>query len=57
MSREDTPRAVPLYLISQVVATEVNRHGNALREIHVARTSGHYYTVTTVAGQEVGGDE
>ncbi len=54
---ERTPHVIPLYLISQVVATEVGRHGSALREIHILRTGCHYYTVTTVAGQEADGDE
>ena len=58
MSRKGcTPNAVPLYLISQVVATEVGRHGKALREIHIVRTGCHYYTVTTLTGQEVAGHD
>ena len=55
MSRKGcTPNQVPLYLIAPVVATEVGRHGKALREIHVVRTGCHFYTVTTVTGQEAG---
>jgi hypothetical protein len=51
MSREGcTPNPVPLYLISQVVATEVGRHGRAVREIHIVRTGCHFYTVTTITG-------
>jgi len=45
-----TPNPVPLYLISQVVATEVGRHGKAIREIHIVRTGCHFYTVTTITG-------
>jgi len=52
-----TPNAVPLYLISQVVATEVGRHGKAIREIHIVRTGCHFYTVTTVTGQEAAGHD
>ncbi len=50
------PKAVPLYLIAQVVAAEVARHKRALREIHVVGTAGHCYAVTVLAG-EAGGDE
>ncbi len=46
------PRAVPLYLIAQVVAAEVARHKRALREIHVTCTAGHCYAITTVAGED-----
>ncbi|MDN7024015.1 hypothetical protein FGU65_03765 [Methanoculleus sp. FWC-SCC1] len=51
------PNAVPLYLVAQVVANAVGRHGKALREIHIIRTAGHYYTVTAITGQEAGGNE
>jgi len=43
---------VPLYLVQQVVAAEVARYGRAVREIHVVRTGCHFYSITTVAGQE-----
>ncbi len=51
MSREGcTPNRVPLYLISQVVATEISRHGKAIREIHIVRSGCHFYTITTITG-------
>jgi len=43
---------VPLYLVQQIVAAEVSRYGRAVREIHIVRTGCHFYTVTTVTGQE-----
>jgi len=58
MSREGcTPNPVPLYLISQVVATEVGRHGRAIREIHIVRTGCHFYTVTTLTAQGAAGHD
>ena len=48
---------VPLYLVQQVVAAEVSRYGRAVREIHVVRTGCHYYTITTVTGQEAAGHD
>ncbi|WP_301663191.1 hypothetical protein [Methanoculleus frigidifontis] len=44
-------KTVPLYLIAQVVAAAVGRHGRAVREIHVVAAAGHYYTVTTITRQ------
>ena len=56
MSREGcTPNAVPLFLVPRAVANEINRHGRAVREIHVVRTGCHFYTVTTVTGQNRAG--
>jgi hypothetical protein len=51
------PHAVPLYLIAQVVAAAVGRHGRAVREIHIIGTAGHYYTVTTITRQEAQADD
>ncbi|KUK60618.1 MAG: Uncharacterized protein XD82_1565 [Methanoculleus marisnigri] len=48
---------VPLYLVQQVVAAEIGRYGRAVREIHIVRTGCHYYTVTTLTGQEVAGHD
>ncbi len=56
MSNEGA-NAVPLYLVAQVVATAVGRHGKTLREIHIIRTAGHHYTVTAITGQEGAGNE
>ncbi len=50
------PNAVPLYLVARVVAAAVGRHGRSLREIHIIRTAGHRYTVTTISGKEADGD-
>ena len=47
-SGERRAGTVPLYLIQQVVGTEISRCGQALREIHVARAPCHYYTVTVI---------
>ncbi len=51
------PNAVPLYLIAQVVAAAIGRHGTAVREIHIIAAAGHYYTVTTVTRQEAKADD
>ncbi|WP_300998863.1 hypothetical protein [Methanoculleus sp.] len=48
---------VPLYLVQQIVAAEVSRYGRAVREIHIVRTGCHFYTVTTVTGQEAAGHD
>jgi len=49
---------VPLYLIQQVVGTEISRCGQALREIHIARTRCHYYIVTVIqTKQEAAGND
>ncbi|HDR74159.1 MAG TPA: hypothetical protein ENN85_09680 [Methanoculleus sp.] len=37
---------VPLYLIPQAIAEEIHRHGDAIAEVHVARTRGHTYRIT-----------
>ena len=47
---------VPPYLIRQVAAAEVSRYGRAVREIHIVRARCHYYTVTTVTGEEAEGE-
>ena len=54
---ERRPGVVPLYLVQQIVAAEVARYGRAVREIHIVRTGCHYYTVTTLTGQEVAGHD
>ena len=52
-AKERRAGVVPLYLIQQVVATEISRCGRTLREIHIVRTGCHYYIVTVIqAGQE-----
>ncbi len=58
-SATDERRAgvVPLYLVQQIVAAEVSRYGRAVREIHIVRTGCHFYTVTTVTGQEAAGHD
>ncbi len=58
-SATDERRAgiVPLYLVQQIVAAEVSRYGRAVREIHIIRTRCHFYTVTTLTGQEAAGHE
>lgn len=48
---------VPLYLVQQIVAAEVSRYGRAVREIHIVRTGCHFYTVTTLTGQEAADHE
>jgi len=47
-----SPNQVPLYLVPQVVAAVVNRYGRAIREIHVVRSGGHQYAISTLAGVE-----
>ena len=54
---ERRPGVVPLYLVQQIVAAEVARYGRAVREIHIVRTGCHFYTVTTVTGQEAAGHD
>ena len=58
-SATDERRAgvIPLYLVQQIVAAEVSRYGRAVREIHIVRTGCHFYTVTTVTGQEAAGHD
>ena len=49
---------VPLYLIKQVVATEIGRCGQKLRKIRIVRTRCHYYIVTVIqSGQESAGHD
>ena len=49
---------VPLYLIKQVVATEIGRCGQKLRKIRIVRTRCHYYIVTVIqSGQEATGHD
>jgi len=58
MSREGCrPDRVPLYLVPRVTADEINRHGRAIREIHIVRTRCHFYTVTTVTGKGAAGHD
>ena len=57
-SGEHRAGIVPLYLIQQVVGTEISRCGQALREIHVVRAPCHYYTVTVIqTKQEAAGHD
>jgi len=54
--KSDT-REVPLYLIPQIVAAEVNQYGRAIKEIHVVLATGHQYSIKTLIDPEVEGDE
>ena len=48
---------VPLYLVQQVVAAEIGRHGPAARETHIVRIGCHHHTGTTLTGHEVAGHD
>jgi len=51
MSGEDTPDAVPLFLVPRAVADAIRRHGRAVREINVRRTRNHQYAITVERGR------
>ncbi|MCK9306870.1 MAG: hypothetical protein M0P17_05020 [Methanoculleus sp.] len=51
MRREDTPDAVPLFLVPRAVADAIRRHGRAVREINVRRTRNHQYAITVERGR------
>jgi hypothetical protein len=51
MSGEDTPDAVPLFLVPRAVADEIRRHGRAVREINVRRTRNHQYSINVERGR------
>ncbi len=51
MSGEDTPDAVPLFLVPRAVADEIRRHGRAVREITVRRTRNHQYSINVERGR------
>ncbi len=67
MSGEDTPDAVPLFLVPRAVADEIRRHGamlhqersgstgrcdsGAVREITVRRTRNHQYSINVERGR------
>ena len=51
MSREDTPDAVPLFLVPRAVADAIRRHGRAVREINVRRTRNHQYSINVERGR------
>ena len=57
-TEEQRAGVVPLFLIPRVAATEINRCGQALREIHVVRTKCHYYIITVIrTKQEAAGHD
>ncbi|NLZ31251.1 MAG: hypothetical protein GX885_11030 [Methanomicrobiales archaeon] len=51
MSGEDTPDAVPLFLVPRAVADAIRRHGRAVREITVRRTRNHQYAIHVERGR------
>ena len=48
---------VPLYLIPQVIAADINRYGRAIETIRVNRASGNQYSVNTMVEMEANSDE
>ncbi len=57
-TEEQRAGVVPLFLVPQVVADEINRYGRAVREIHAVRTRCHHYIVTIVrTKQEAAGHD
>lgn len=42
---------VPLFLVPQAVASEIRRHGRAVREINVRRTRNHQYAISVERGR------
>ena len=51
MSGENTPDAVPLFLVPRAVADAIRYHGRAVREITVRRTRNHFYTIRVERGR------
>lgn len=49
---EGTANPVPLYLIPQALSHEIHQFGDTIAEVHIRRTTGHFYILHVQHDQE-----